>query len=284
MDRLVRAGAVALLGVLFAVAVNAGTASAAVQPLAAQPLTAGIGGEITGRVTDAQTHLAVEGASVCTRREGESFMAPWTCQSTNANGEYTLGGLITGNYFVWFKPPSGSGYVEQFYDEKATYNEANTASVTQEATTSGIDAALEHPGVAPAALQPVGTPTEPRVTPPVVSLAGSLQHISGALLVSLHCTAMSGLCGSCQVQLTVVEHLSRGRVVAVTAGAKRPRTRLIVIGSARVSSWDAGASKLVRVVLNKTGRRLIARFRRLTVRVSVSSGGKPLMTRDEPIA
>jgi hypothetical protein len=57
-----------------------------------------VGGEIVGRVTDATTHVGVAGVLACAEAEGSQE----GCAVTNAAGEYTISGLPSGSYSIWF--------------------------------------------------------------------------------------------------------------------------------------------------------------------------------------
>lgn len=95
------------------------------------------GGKIQGKVTDASTGAALSGAVVCTVAEqgiGE-------CAITNANGEYVIQSLTSGNYKIFFS--AEKGYLTQYYDEKPSSKEAQTVAVTAPNTTSGINAAMQ---------------------------------------------------------------------------------------------------------------------------------------------
>jgi hypothetical protein len=126
------------------------------------------GGRITGRVTNAATGGALEKGIVCAfgaePEEGN-------CAFTNSSGEYTIAGLVGGEYKVGFEAEE---FVVQYYDDKPALTEANPVTVTLGNTVSGIDAAL--------APEPPAAPTN--VTPPkVIELKSS--PASGDLLGSL---------------------------------------------------------------------------------------------------
>lgn len=91
--------------------------SAALQP----------GGQISGKVTDAGTHAALSGVTVC--------VTGVRCASTNGAGEYTVGGLSSSTYEVSFVPRE-SNYLSQVLQG---------VSVTVPNTTANVDAEL-HPG------------------------------------------------------------------------------------------------------------------------------------------
>jgi hypothetical protein len=113
------------------------------------------GGRMTGRITDAVTGEPVEEAEACAhevRGGGEQ------CGTANANGEYTILRLPSGEYHVEFRSRV-SHYLPEFYGGKFTSSEASPVSVTAPGTTSPIDGALQ-PGVFQ---EPANT------APPVVS-------------------------------------------------------------------------------------------------------------------
>ena len=100
------------------------------------------GGEITGTVTDSATHAGVSGVRECAETEGREE----ACSATNAAGEYTLSGLPSGSYTVWFNASSeelsnGWSWTE-WYDGKATRGEATQVAVNAGSVTSGIDIAM----------------------------------------------------------------------------------------------------------------------------------------------
>jgi hypothetical protein len=113
------------------------------------------GGRIEGKVTDASTGAALAEVFVCASA-GSGVGLLGECALTGASGEYTISGLAGGNYKVVFD--AGKNYVIQYYNGKASVTEAEAVPVTEPATKSGIDAAMQLVGTAPA-----------NTTPPVVS-------------------------------------------------------------------------------------------------------------------
>jgi PKD repeat protein/lysophospholipase L1-like esterase len=98
------------------------------------------GGQVAGKVTDAGTKAALAEIEVCaSQNSGEFFQR---CVFTNASGEYTISGLPTANYTVFFFSFSGP-YASQYYNNKVALNEAQAVSVTTGTLTSGIDAAMQ---------------------------------------------------------------------------------------------------------------------------------------------
>jgi hypothetical protein len=105
----------------------------------------------------------------------------------------------------------------------------------------------------------IGSISETKVGAP--SVAGS------RVSVPLTCSAQAA--GSCTItlRLTVVETLRGGRVIAVAA--RRAQHATATVG-ASVVHLAPGQRRTVTVALNATGRRLLARVRRMAVRLSVS--------------
>jgi hypothetical protein len=96
------------------------------------------GGEISGRVLNAATHAGVEAVGVCAEAEGRQE----GCVVTNAAGEYTISGLPTGSYRVWFTAYSELHRLwswSSYYDGKSTQAEANLVPVSTGYVTTGID-------------------------------------------------------------------------------------------------------------------------------------------------
>jgi hypothetical protein len=100
-----------------------------------------IGGKLSGKVTDASTHIALKGIFVCaivpSREIGD-------CVMTDTSGEYTISGLAGGKYKVLFGPGgSTGGYITQYYNGASSLETATTVTVTVEQTTSEINAQMQ---------------------------------------------------------------------------------------------------------------------------------------------
>ncbi|HEY3758877.1 MAG TPA: hypothetical protein VGL37_03900 [Solirubrobacteraceae bacterium] len=95
---------------------------------------------------------------------------------------------------------------------------------------------------------------------------GSPHAGRGAVSIPLKCSAQAvGRC-TLKLRLTVVETLQGSRVVAVAA---RTRRTTVTVGTSTVR-LKPGQQATATVALNTTGRRLLARMRRLPVKLSVS--------------
>jgi hypothetical protein len=110
------------------------------------------GGKITGTVTNAYTHAALEKISVYAYvpGHGEGFA------QTNSKGEYTITGLSSGAYDVEYSweyseaerkeyekaPAYIPKYITQYYNNQISAASANTVSVSEGGTTSSINVGM----------------------------------------------------------------------------------------------------------------------------------------------
>jgi hypothetical protein len=114
-----------------------------------------LGGSISGKITDSNTGLDIAGVPVdIFDSEGASVSYGYT----DAVGNYTAGGLATGDYYAATSASSWAGlnYVDELYDDLPCVGGAyygcyptelgTSISVTEGATTSGIDFALSPGG------------------------------------------------------------------------------------------------------------------------------------------
>ena len=100
-------------------------------------------GSISGTVTAQGTGSPLSGIDVCAYEPPqeplwESLVA---CDTTDALGAYSVGGLPAGDYVVHFRDPAGT-YAYEWYDDTPNWQSAEVVSVTAGADTPGIDAAL----------------------------------------------------------------------------------------------------------------------------------------------
>ncbi|NCC34892.1 MAG: hypothetical protein EOM24_23195, partial [Chloroflexia bacterium] len=103
------------------------------------------GGQINGRVTDAISGDGLSSVQV-TAMDGNGNPVG-SAAITNATGDYTIVGVPTGSYKVFFEPfGSSSGYLAEYYNGKPDQASADPVSVTAPDTTTGIDASLEMAG------------------------------------------------------------------------------------------------------------------------------------------
>ncbi|MDY6793820.1 MAG: DUF5719 family protein [Actinomycetota bacterium] len=108
-------------------------------------------GTISGRVTSASEPGGVENVSVYVLDLTET---PETYVSTKADGTYTATVSAPGDYKVKFSDWS-NGYITEYYNDKADFDSADTVSVPDGGSVTGIDAYLSSPV----------TPTVTSITP-----------------------------------------------------------------------------------------------------------------------
>jgi hypothetical protein len=105
---------------------------------------------------------------------------------------------------------------------------------------------------------------------------GKISASGTKLSVKLSC-GKGAACSGVKIAGSVTEHLKRGKVKAVTASAhtaaKKKTTKVVVVVSAS-AALAAGATKTISIKLNATGRKLLARFHKLTVLTTVRIGAK----------
>ena len=98
------------------------------------------GGSISGKVTAKANGAGIANVPVVVY-DAQNSGVYYSYGFTLADGTYTAGGLRTGSYKVAFYGQS-AGYAEQWYNNKSSFNSANTVSVTFPNNTPGINAAL----------------------------------------------------------------------------------------------------------------------------------------------
>ncbi len=97
------------------------------------------GGYISGTLTSAITHAPIVGAQAC----ASGFVLSYVCTTTNAEGEYTIPRLMSGEYAVSFSASEGEvEYISQLYGGKQSPDEVKVP-VAAPSKTSGIDAELD---------------------------------------------------------------------------------------------------------------------------------------------
>lgn len=99
--------------------------------------------EISGTVTNAETHAGISGVTVCLYKESGELIE-CTSSATNGAGEYEIEPKEgEGHYSVGFFV---AGFVNQYYNDVAAVYEATPVHVTNGKTTENIDAELEKTG------------------------------------------------------------------------------------------------------------------------------------------
>ena len=89
--------------------------------------------------------------------------------------------------------------------------------------------------------------------------------------VRVSCTKPTGATCKLAFRMTVTEKFRGHKIIAVTA-RRKPKTRkvLVTVGSARALTLTAGQSKVVKISLNRHGKRLLASRHTLKVKLNVT--------------
>lgn len=98
---------------------------------------------ISGTVLATEDGLGVEEVEACAYPLNPSEESYFSCGYSDADGAYTIKGLVPGSYKVEFWPAwTGRGLAFQFYDHRNRYQEADVVSVGEGEWLEGIDADL----------------------------------------------------------------------------------------------------------------------------------------------
>jgi hypothetical protein len=108
------------------------------------------------------------------------------------------------------------------------------------------------------------------------ALVGKAKVKGTTASVLVRCTGPAGATCTLAFRMTVTEKIRGHRIIAVTA-RKKPTTHkvTVTVGTAPTITLTSGQSKVVKISLNRTGRRLLAKHRTLkvTLRVKQILGG-----------
>jgi len=101
-------------------------------------------GSITGSVTSKDTGAGIQSVQVeAYNATTGSFV---NSGYTDSSGIYTISGFVAGDYRLHFISQSSSGYLSQWYGNKTNLSSAIPVTVTNNVTTTGINAALQTGG------------------------------------------------------------------------------------------------------------------------------------------
>jgi hypothetical protein len=182
-------------------------------------------------------------------------------------------------------PLPGTSYTTTAADDGASIQDSETAGV-------GLD--LEGP-FASNVIGPISSPsstdtgdsgggtTSPHPLPggtsaqPLAASIGTAKVLGPSVRVKVSCPAASSASCSVDAVLVVVEKLSGGKVIGVSA-RKRAITRKVTLGAAS-ATLQPGAHRQLTVSLDGAGRRLLAARHALAVDLSVTQSGAPPLTR-----
>jgi 5-hydroxyisourate hydrolase-like protein (transthyretin family) len=150
------------------------------------PVTAGVttvadaelavAGHVTGTITGTGGIGVPDVAISAWQRVGTDWQRTAATTYTDAEGDYDLDELATGDFRLKFERPYGSEYLSEWWDDTWTLETATTVSVTGGATTSGKDAELSADGPKPSPVGNTMAPTiigQPRVGTTVTAAPGT---------------------------------------------------------------------------------------------------------------
>ena len=185
-------------------------------------------------------------------------------------GKFTAGGTLAPALVGGFAPATGQefdlfeldgGKFEGTFGALANGFTADYAHEASEPAFVGVLYGAPAGGGPGAGTPPGGSAPKPK--PPVVHI-GSISHKQGKLAVTLSCAVGGATCQAASVQVTVIEHLKGGKVIAVTArkgkkkGTVKKKQVVIATGSAALA---AGTSKTIELALNGAGNALLEEVR-----------------------
>jgi hypothetical protein len=102
-------------------------------------------GSISGKVVDATTKAGISNIWVCTH--SASMLGPFGgCAFTDVDGDYTIPAIEPSIYVVVFNEEGREGHLAQYYNGKATREEATSVTVGDGQSVTGIDAELGESG------------------------------------------------------------------------------------------------------------------------------------------
>ncbi len=96
-----------------------------------------------------------------------------------------------------------------------------------------------------------------------------------AVKVSIKCSGTTGQKCPVTLTLSVTETIRNGKVIAITAKKKKPKTKKKTVVIGRMSATlVVGQRKTLTVSLNRTGKQLLARRHVLRAKLTVTERGK----------
>jgi hypothetical protein len=218
----------------------------------------GAAANFTGRVTDSAA-AGIPGATVTAYVRSGADWVEYQHVTTGADGAYDLGGLPGGIYTLGFADPASG--ISEFWNDKADLASANSITVTNDGTMSGLDAMLATPlppttttpTETPAPPTTTTTPTTPTTTPTTATPAATPTTTARAVAV----VTMPKIKGFTKV----------GQRLRVTKGAWNPTA------ISRKIQWLANGKKVKGAT--KVRLRLTSKLagKRLTVKVTASAPG-----------
>ena len=115
------------------------------------------GGSISGKVTEEGTSTAIQGVNITVYDSVNQYsFVKWA--NTDSSGNYTVIGLPTGTFKIYFLPQAGN-YLNKWHINGNTFAEAAPISVTAGQDTLNIDGQLPTGGILTGKVTPAGSST-----------------------------------------------------------------------------------------------------------------------------
>lgn len=225
------------------------------------PAELGSAGHLTGSVTGS-SGSGIEGAQVTAYVEQDGQWIPFTSVSSGPDGRYDVGGLPGGVYTLGFHDPASS--VTEYWNDRAVLAEADTLTIDNSGSTTGLDAQLATP------LPPEPAP-EPKPTPaPTPSPAPAPAPAPAA--------APTVTAAPVAAAVTVVRKPRIRGLVKATQQLRVTRGTWNPTKVTRKIQWLANGKKIKRATKNRL--RLTAKLvgKRISVRVVAAAPGRTPIT------
>jgi 5-hydroxyisourate hydrolase-like protein (transthyretin family) len=222
------------------------------------PTVLGGAAHLTGVVTGS-TGAGIAGAEVTTYVEQDGAWVPFTTVPTTTDGRYDLGGLPGGVYKLGFNDPATQ--VAEYWNDEAALADADTLTVQNAGSTSGLNAQLAPPVPAPT---PEPTP-EPTVTPTVDPTPTTTTTTESAPAAPTPVTATAPTTTAAAKVVMVQRPRIKGvaqvaKVLKVTRGTWNPTTVSLKLQWLANGKRIKGATKArLRVTQKLAGKRLSVR-------------------------
>ena len=207
------------------------------------------------------------------------------------NTTVNLGGVLAPSAVSGYAPAVGSAFAVFPLDSNVAFGLSPKVTGTFGAVSGGFTADYSHETESPAYIgvvygaaggtgSPTPTPTPapmPTPTPKPSTIGYGKASVKGtAVRLTLTCSAGGG-CTRATIRETIRVRV-KGRTIlgiatAKTKSTKKVKVHVVVVG-ARSLTPESGKNTAVAVLLDATGRRLLARFHRLRLTVTVATGGK----------
>jgi hypothetical protein len=100
--------------------------------------------------------------------------------------------------------------------------------------------------------------------------AGNVKVSGTSVSVRLSCAGEAGATCKLALKLTVTETFKGKKLISVTARKKKKVTKKVVVVGTATVTLKAGESRTVRISLNSTGKRLLAKRHKLKVRLRIT--------------